>query len=158
MSFTKASPGTWWNFEALGGHASEPWAKAAIVWQSGLFISMATCILQVLAGEVQERKAQRCDQDVPLFRENEMLIFVGMSLGRLLRPFELFMEELLSWNKLRGHVDLEGVTMTLVSCRQPNDTTGPTLKHALLARHPRQSRGSAWTMGIGESQITTGYP
>jgi hypothetical protein len=29
---------------------------------------------------------------VPLFGENEMLIFVGMSLGRLLRPFELFME------------------------------------------------------------------
>jgi hypothetical protein len=39
---------------------------------------------------------------MPLFRENEMLIFVGMSLGRLLRPFELFMEELLSWNRLRG--------------------------------------------------------
>ena len=63
---------------------------------------MATRILQVLAGEVQERKAQRCDPDMPLFKENEMPIFVGMSVGRLLRPFELFMEELLSWNKLRG--------------------------------------------------------
>ena len=90
MSFYKASPGTWWNFQALGGHASEPWAKYAIVWQSGLFTSMATRILQVLAEEVQERKAQRCDPDMPLCKENEMLIFVGMSLGRLLRPFELF--------------------------------------------------------------------
>ncbi len=63
---------------------------------------MATRTLQVLAGEVQERKAQRCDADMPLFRENEMLIFVGMPLGRLLKPFELFMEELLSWHKLRG--------------------------------------------------------
>ena len=115
---------------------------------------MATRILQVLAGEVQERKAQRCDPDMPLFRENEMLIFVGMSLGRLLRPFEYFMEVLLDWHKLRGHVDLEGVTMTLVSCRQPNDTTGPTFKYALLARHQRERRPSAYVSGIGESQIT----
>ena len=48
---------------------------------------MATRILQLLAGEMRERTAQRCDPDVPLFGENEMLIFVGMSLGRLLRPF-----------------------------------------------------------------------
>ena len=96
---------------------------------------MATRILQVLAGEVQERKAQRCDPDMPLFRENEMLIFVGMSLGRLLRPFEYFMEVLLDWHKLRGHVDLEGVTTTLVSCRQPNDTTGLTFQ-VRLARAP----------------------
>jgi hypothetical protein len=85
----KASPGTWWIFEARGGHASELWATTAIVWQSGLFISMATRILQVLAGEVQERKAQRGDPDMPLSKENEMLIFVGMSLGRLLSAFEL---------------------------------------------------------------------
>ena len=50
-------------------------------------MSMATRILQVLAGEVQERRARRCDRDVPLFGENEMLIFVGMSFDRLLRPF-----------------------------------------------------------------------
>ena len=87
--FYKASPGSWWNLEAVGGRASESWAaKTAIVWQSGLFIPMATRFLQLLAGEVQERKARLCDQDVPLFGENEMLIFVGMSLGRLLRPFE----------------------------------------------------------------------
>ena len=92
MSFYKASPGNWWKFEAVGGRASESLAKTAIVWQSGLFVSMATRILQLLAGEVQERKAQRCDQDVPLFKEGEMLIFVGMSLGRLLKPFELSME------------------------------------------------------------------
>ena len=61
------------------------------------FISMATHMLQLLAGEVQERRAQRCDQNVPLFRENEMLICLGMSFGRLLKPFERFMKELLSW-------------------------------------------------------------
>ena len=83
-----------------------------------------------------------------------MLIFIGVSLGRLLRPFELFMNELLYWDKLRRHVDLEGATMTLVSCRQPNDTTGPTFKYGLNARHPRQRRSSAWTMGIAESQTT----
>ena len=108
---------------------------------------MGTRILQLLVGEVRERKAQRCDQDVPLFGENEMLIFVGMSLGRLLKPFELFMEQLLSWDKLRKHVDLEGVTIALVSCRQPNDTTGPTFKYGITVRHPRQRRTSAWTMG-----------
>ena len=85
--YYKASPGNWWNFEDVGGCASESWAKTAVVWQCGLFISMATRILQLLAGEVQERRARRCDPDVPLFGENEMLIFVGMSLGRLLRPF-----------------------------------------------------------------------
>ena len=59
-----------------------------LVFRGNLFfISMATHILQVLAGEVQVRRARRCDPDVPLFGENEMLIFVGMSLGRLLRPF-----------------------------------------------------------------------
>ena len=48
---------------------------------------MATRILQLLTEEMREQKAQRCDPDVPLFGENEMLIFVGTSLGRLLRPF-----------------------------------------------------------------------
>ena len=72
----------------------------------------------------------------------------------MLRPFEYFMEVLLDWHKLRGHVDLEGVTMTLVSCRQPNDTTGPTFKYALLALHLRERRTSAYVSGIGESQIT----
>ena len=115
---------------------------------------MATRILQLLAGEVRERRAQRCDPYAPLFGENEMLIFVGMPLGRLLKPFDLLMKELLSWDKLRKHVDLEGVTMTLVSCRQPNDTTGPTFKYGITARHPRQRRTSAWTMGMAESQIT----
>ena len=87
--FYKASPGTWWIFEVVGGRATESWAKTVVVWQSGLlFMSMATRILQLLAGEVQERRARRCDPDVPLFGENEMLIFVGMSLGRLLRPLE----------------------------------------------------------------------
>ena len=123
--------------------------KPLVCGNPAFFISIATRILQLLAGEVHERKAQRCDQDVPLFGKSEMLIFVGVSLGRLLRPIELCMEELLSWDKLRRHVDLEGVTMTLVSCRQPNDTTGPTFKHCLLARHPRERRPSAYTLGIG---------
>ena len=79
---------------------------------------------------------------------------VGISLGRLLKHFELFMEVLLYWNKLQGHVDLEGVTMTPVSCKQPNDTTGPTFKYALLARHQRERRPSSYVSGIGESQIT----
>ena len=48
---------------------------------------MATRILQLVAGDVRERRAQRCDPEVPLFGENEMLIFVGMSLARRLRPF-----------------------------------------------------------------------
>jgi hypothetical protein len=120
--------------------------KLLLCGSPAFFISMATRILQLLAGEVQERKVQRCDPDVPLFGENEMLIFVGMPLGRLLKPFEIFMEQLLSWDKLRKHVDLEGVTMTLVSCRQPNDTTGPTFKFGITVRHPRQrrTRGGPW--------------
>ncbi len=64
------------------------------------------------------------------------------------------MKELLSWVRLRKHVDLEGVTMTLVSCREPNDTTGPTFKYGIPARHPRQRRTSAWAMGMAESHIT----
>ena len=44
--------------------------------------------------------------------------------------------------------------MTLVSCKQPNDTTGPTFKYAWLARHQRERRPSAYVSGIGESQIT----
>ena len=51
-------------------------------------------------------------------------------------------------------MDLEGVTMTLASCRQPNDTTGPTFKYGLHALHPRSRRTSAWTMGIAETQIS----
>ena len=107
------------------------------------FVSMATRILQLLAGEVRERRAQRCDPDVPLFGENEMLIFVGMSLGRLLRPFEYFMRELLSWDQVRNAMDLEGFNAAQVSCRQPNGTTGPTFKYGLKARHRRQRRMSA---------------
>ena len=69
---------------------------------------MATRILQLLAGEVRKQKAQRCDPDVPLFGENEMLILVGVSLGRLLRLFEYFMR-VLYWDKLRKDVDLGDV-------------------------------------------------
>ena len=76
------------------------------------------------------RRAKRCDPDVLLFGENEMLILVGMLLGRLLRPSEYFTRVLLSWDENRKAVDLEGVTAAQVSCRQPNDTTGPTSKFA----------------------------
>ena len=51
-------------------------------------------------------------------------------------------------------MDLEGVTPAQVSCRQPNDTTGPTFKFGVIARHPWQRRTSALTMGVEESQIT----
>ena len=110
---------------------------------------MATRMLLLLAGEVQYRQAQRRDQDAPLFRENEMLVFVGVSLGRLLKPFELFMKELLSLGKFRKHVDLESVTMTLVSCRQPNDTTGPTFKYAIKRAPPTAKTHERMDHGIG---------
>ena len=55
--------------------------KLLLCGSPAFFMSMATSILQLLAGEVQERKAQRCDPDVPLFGKNGMLILVGMSLG-----------------------------------------------------------------------------
>ena len=90
---------------------------------------MATRILQQLAGEVQERKTPRIDPNAPLFGEHEVIIFVGMALRRLLKPFELFVNELLSWGRIRNAMDLEGVTAAQVSCRQPNDTTGPTFKY-----------------------------
>ena len=61
--------------------------KLLLCGSRAFFVSMAIRILQLLAMEVRERRAQRCDPDVPLFGENEMLIFVGISLGRLLRPF-----------------------------------------------------------------------
>ena len=80
-----------------------------------------------------------------------MPIIVGMSLGRLLRPFEYFMRVLLSWDKIRNAVDLEGVTAPQVGCRQPNDTTGPMFKYGMTVRHPRQIRTSAWTMAMVES-------
>ena len=64
------------------------------------------------------------------------------------------MQELMSWDKLRKDVDLEGVTTALVSCRQPNGTTGPTFKYGITVRHPRQGRTSAFTMGMVESHIT----
>ena len=115
---------------------------------------MATRILQQLAGEVQERKTQRSDPDAPLFGEHEVLIFVGMALCRLLKPFELFIHELLSWDRIRNAMDFEGVTAAQVSCRQPNDTTGPTFKYGYIVRHPRSRRRSSWVMSAQESQIT----
>ena len=42
----------------------------------------------------------------------------------------------------------------MVSCRQPNDTTGPTFKFGITVRHPRQRRTIEWTMTAEESQIT----
>ncbi|MFM7980343.1 MAG: hypothetical protein ACKPKO_13605, partial [Candidatus Fonsibacter sp.] len=46
--FYKASPGTWRNFDDVGGLAKESWAKTVVVWQSGLVVLMATRILQLL--------------------------------------------------------------------------------------------------------------
>jgi len=154
MSFTKPLPGIGGFLKLLVAVPLNHGPKLLLCGSPAFFVSMATRMLQLLAGEVRERKAQRCDPDALLFGENEMLIFVGMSLGRLLRPFEYFMCELLSLDILRKDVDLEGVTIALVRCRQPNDTTGPTFKYGLNARHPRQIRSSAWTMRIAESQIT----
>ena len=60
---------------------------------------------------------QRSDPDAPLFGEHEVIIFVGMALCRLLRPFDLFIHELLAWDRIRNAMDLEGVTAAQVSCR-----------------------------------------
>ena len=76
-----------------------------------------------------------------------------MSMARLLRPFEAFMRELLSWKDIRDAFDLEGVTEAHVSCRQPNDSTGPTFKYGYVVRHPRYRRKSTFTMTPEESQI-----
>jgi hypothetical protein len=149
--FYRAEATSWWNFEGMGGTSSELWCKNAVLWQSGLFISLATRILQQLAAEVAERKQQG---RVPLFGKQELLIFVGMSLSRLLRSFELFIRELLSWARILKHLDLEDVTEALVSCRQPNDSTGPTFKYGYVVRHPRYRRRSAVNFEIAETQIT----
>ena len=101
--------------------------------------------------EAVERKQQG---RVPLFGKQELLIFVGMSLSRLLRSFELFIRELLSWARIIKHFDLEDVTEALVSCRQPNDSTGPTFKYGYVVRHPRYRRPSAVNFEIAETQIT----
>jgi hypothetical protein len=71
----RASPSSWWNFAGMDGQSQESWINEAVVWQSGLFISLATRILQQLAGEVAERKTQRIDPAAPLFGENELLTF-----------------------------------------------------------------------------------
>ena len=84
MYFTKPLPEVGGNLKLLVALPQNHGPKLLLCGSPAFFISMATRMLQLLAGEVQERKAQRCDQDVPLFKENEMLIFVGMSLGRLL--------------------------------------------------------------------------
>ena len=78
---------------------------------------------------------------MPLFGENEMLICVGMSLGRLLRPFEYFVRVLLSWDIIRKAADLEDVTTAQINCKQPNDTTGPTSITAYpCATHVKEAR------------------
>ena len=123
-------------------------------WQSGLIVSMAARILQLLSGRCESGKPSVAIQTCRFFRENKMPIFGGISLGRVLRPFEYFMLELLSWDKIRNAVDLEGATAAQVSCRQTNGTTGPTFKFGITARQPRQRCTSAWVMSAEESQIT----
>jgi hypothetical protein len=152
--FYKASCKTWWNFSGLNKGQPDPheqFIQHAVVWHPGLFITLATRIVQQLSAETTTR---RRNNRRPLFGAGELLIFVGMSLGRLLRPFELFMREVLNYADLRQHVDLEGVTESLVSCRQPNDTTGPTFKYAYVVRHPRYRRSSSTTFTVEESQAT----
>ena len=79
MSFTKKPlPGLGGILKLLVAVPLNHGPKLLLCGSPAFFVSMATRILQLLAGEVQERRAQRCDPDVPLFGENEMLIFVGV--------------------------------------------------------------------------------
>ena len=86
--FTKPVPGFGGISKLLVAVSLNHGPQLLLCGSLAFFISMATRILQLLAGEVQAWTTRRCDPDVPLIGENEMLILVGRSLGRLLRPFE----------------------------------------------------------------------
>ena len=175
--FYTAAPSTWWTYtDIVATHMERchtengagccqphlappvfgpPRINDAICWQTNLFVALATRIIRQLAGEVRRRKTIRVQAGnlhMPLFAANELLVYVGFPLQRLMGPFQLVLEGCLSSPAFRQQIDLEGIMLEHVSCHMANDSAGPTFLYGHVIRHPRYRKMSADRFADGGHQ------
>ena len=93
---------------------------------------LAASILLVLRGEVAARQGK----DVA-FEDGEIVVAVCGAIRRVVGPFQLVMDALLSDPAVLADFNLEGIRPEHVQVRLPGDLTGPSATYAFVVRHPR---------------------
>ena len=67
------------------------WKSAAVVWNDGLFAILAASILMVLQEEAKQRREANRG-----FGEDELVVVVCAAIRRVVGPFQLLMDALLT--------------------------------------------------------------
>ena len=140
---------SWYNLGYFLGVASckrlqespAAWKSAAAVWNDGLFAILAASILTVLQEEAKQRREANRG-----FEEDELVVVVCAAIRRVVGPFQLLMDALLTDRDVLARFDLEGLQPDHVQVRLPSDLTGPSATYSYVIRHPRSrsSGQSAW--------------
>jgi hypothetical protein len=106
---------------------------SALVWHDGLSACLAACVLLLLQREVMARKRML---SAP-FADGEMVVAVCSAIRRVVGPFQLVMNAVLSDPAVLNQFDLDGIRPEHVQVRLPGDLTGPSATYAIVVRHPR---------------------
>ena len=100
-----------------------------------LSMCLAASILLVLRDEVAARNTGS-GKDVA-FEDGEIVVAVCGAIRRVVGPFQLVMDALLSDPDVLKEFHLEGIRPEHVQVRLPGDLTGPSAAYAFVVRHPR---------------------
>ena len=119
----KAPCPSWYNLACfLGGerkrhlrHASA-WQLSAVAWHDGLFTLLAACVLTLLQQEARKRRVSKIG-----FAVNELVVVVCAAIRRVVGPFQVVLDALLSDAAVRAQLDLEDVRSDHVQVRLPGD-------------------------------------
>ena len=103
-----------------------------MAWHDGLFTLLAACVLTLLQQEARKRKVSKIGVAV-----DELVVVVCAAIRRVVGPFKVVLDALLSDATVRTQLDLEDARADHVPARLPGDLTGPSIGHVLVVRHPR---------------------
>jgi len=136
----KAKCRSWYNLAHFIGRSDRKrfcdpssWHMSALVWHDGLSACLAACVLLLLQREVMARKRML---SAP-FADGEMVVAVCSAIRRVVGPFQLVMNAVLSDPAVLNQFDLDGIRPEHVQVRLPGDLTGPSATYAIVVRHPR---------------------
>ena len=119
--------------ERKRSHTAAPaWQLSAAVWNDGLSVALAATVLLLLQKEVIYRR------DASLsFTDGELVVLVCSAIRRVVGPFQLVLDSLLSDADVLAKLGLQDIRPEHVQVRLPGDLTGPSATYACVIRHPR---------------------
>ncbi|MFM7979498.1 MAG: hypothetical protein ACKPKO_09305, partial [Candidatus Fonsibacter sp.] len=99
---------------------SNAWQATMMVWNDGLFSALAAHIIILLSKEAAIRRESGLN-----FGKDGLFVLVCAAIRRVIGPFQLVMDSILSNNDVLEQFELDGIRPQNVQFRPPSDLLAP---------------------------------